>query len=69
MITYTVQFEIDGNGDEFWEGNPSPQDVIEMITLEMQKLYPALDWHRLKIVKIVDKTVYENLDIEANESV
>lgn len=64
MITYTVQFEINGDGDEFWEGNPKPQEVIEMITLEMTKLYPALDFHSLKIVKIVDTNVYDNLDSE-----
>ena len=56
MKTYTVQIEVLSGGDEFWEENPSPEDVL----LEIDKILQAngININDIKIVKIVDKKEY-----------
>lgn len=58
MKVWTIQFEIEEGSDEFWESNPTPFEMKEMVqnALESDGVWPVDG--SLKIVKTVDTTEY-----------
>jgi hypothetical protein len=57
--SYTVEFDLEEGSDEFWDNNPLPQEVLEVIREELAGVH--LDIREIRITKIVDlKTYYED---------
>ena len=66
MKKYTIQFTLYGDGDEFWESNTTPREVL-------QDMYQTLEqrctmFEDLKIIKIVDEEEYD-LDSGEHEDI
>jgi hypothetical protein len=57
MKTYTIQFTLEEGSDEFWESNPTPEKVWDVVEFEMR--HTNLDFDNVKIIKIVDETEYD----------
>jgi len=56
MKAYTIQLELLEGSDEFWEGNPTPADILREIKQELDT--SGFTISDIKITKIVDDTEY-----------
>lgn len=61
MKEYTVQLTLISGNDEFWNDNPTPQDVLGEFVSDLSEMEVSLKWdiRNIKITRILDLAEYE----------
>ncbi len=69
MKTWTIQFELEEGCDEFWESNPSPEEVLDVVKawLDYGDAAGYHDYNNLKCIKIIDRHEHYPKVKEENE--
>jgi hypothetical protein len=62
MKTYRIEFTLEEGNNEFWEGNPDPKEVLELVLEALEK--SVLYYRDVKITEIVDRTVYTTDEVD-----
>lgn len=65
MKTYTFVIEVVEGMDEFWDANPSDQDVYDLLEDEILKTH--IDYRSLKLIKVVNEAAHGIIDKNSKE--
>ena len=63
MKIWTIQLDLEEGSDEFWESNPTPEQIIRVINDELNNT--CLYTSNLKVVKIIDNNEYNYYEVNA----